>query len=238
MRSCLTSGGWILPPTVPSWPVNWRIWLVYQKFQHSPWVSRVTSVTWAGQLPTNKSHTQWSFSHYCPLGACFCLRLGRGYPTEGRMLFPSFTPNLHQSLREPKFSRKTEVLGCPKSLFGLFSKMSWKNLNRLLGQPRRRYQVGPWKQVPSGRTSWSNEPVLRLCSYQPHVATERVQRDQCRWVPFHLFINAFLWSRGAAVLPTPLENAGHKARYLCFTPSPWLILRLFVLSPGHIVGAQ
>ena len=136
MRSCLTSGGWILPPTVPSWPVNWRIWLVYQKFQHSPWVSRVTSVTWAGQLPTNKSHTQWSFSHYCPVGACFCLRLGRGYPTEGRMLFPSFTPNLHQSLREPKFSRKTEVLGCPKSLFGFFCKIVQETKMNFLTNPK------------------------------------------------------------------------------------------------------
>ena len=52
------------------------------------------------------------------------------------MLFPSFTPNLHQSLGEPKFSRKTKVLGCPKSLFGFFCKIVQKIRMNFLTNPK------------------------------------------------------------------------------------------------------
>ena len=52
------------------------------------------------------------------------------------MLFPSFTPNLHQSLGEPKFSRKTEVLGCPKSLFGFFCKIVQETKMNFLTNPK------------------------------------------------------------------------------------------------------
>lgn len=107
---------------------------MYQKFQHSPWMS--SSVTWAGQSPTNKSHTPVIFQPLLPTWGLLLPEAREGVSNIGESAVPQFYPQSPPSLSEPKFSRKTEVLGCPKILFGFFCKIIQKTRMNFLTNPK------------------------------------------------------------------------------------------------------